>query len=88
MNESLCVTVILEHKDEYKPIKYQWQWHYTTDSTLPEKPLFRLLNFGVLEKDCMNQVSFLLSMHFMLLRYSFEFRPNNHALGTEGSVTV
>ena len=24
---------------------------YTTDSTLPEKPLFRLLNFGVLEKD-------------------------------------
>ena len=61
---------------------------YTTDSTLPEKPLFRLLNFGVLEKDCMNQVSFLLSMHFMLLRYSFEFRPNNHVLGTEGSVTV
>ena len=36
----------------------------------------------------MNQVSFLLSMRFMLLRYSFEFRPNNHALGTEGSVTV
>ena len=61
---------------------------YTTDSTLPEKPLFRLLNFGVLEKDCMNQVSFLLSMHFMLLRYSFEFRPNNHALGTEGSVMI
>ena len=61
---------------------------YTTDSTLPEKPLFRLLNFGVLEKDCMNQGSFLLSMRFMLLRYSFEFRPNNHALGTEGSVMI
>ena len=61
---------------------------YTTDSTLPEKPLFRLLNFGVLEKDCTNQGSFLLSMRFMLLRYSFEFRPNNHALGTEGSVMI
>ena len=61
---------------------------YTADSTLPEKPLFRLLNFGVLEKDCINQVSFLLSMRFMLLRYSFEFRPNNHVLGTEDSVMI
>ena len=24
---------------------------YTTDSTLPEKSLFHLLNFGILEKD-------------------------------------
>ena len=61
---------------------------YTTDSTLPEKLLFRLLNFGVLEKDCTNQGSFLLNMRFMLLRYSFEFRPNNHTLGTEDSVMI
>ena len=55
MNESLCVTVILEYKDEYKPIKIisaagPYVKH-TTDSNLPEKPVFCLLNFGVLEKD-------------------------------------
>ena len=27
VNESLCVTVISEYKDEYKPIKYQWLAH-------------------------------------------------------------
>ena len=56
---------------------------YTTDSTLP------LAQFWCnRERLCMNQVSFLLSMRFMLLKYSFEFRPNNHALGTEGSVMI
>ena len=80
MYESLCVTVILEYKDEYRCINLSkisgWaisEAGYTTDSTLPEKPLFRLLNFGVLKKDCMNQVSFLLSMPFRLLRYSFVY---------------
>ena len=40
------------------------------------------LDFGVHEKDCVNQVRSLLSMRCMLLGYSFEPRPDGRALGT------
>ena len=55
-------------------------------NTLPAQSFFRLLEFPVLEKDCLNRVKSLLSMRFMLLGYSFEPRPNSRALGTAGSV--
>ena len=60
-----------------------------SDSTLPAKPLFRLLGFGILKKDSAQiEEDPLLSTRFMLLNYSFEFRPNNHALGTAGLVMI
>ena len=40
----------------------------------------------MLEKDCMNQIRSLLSMHRMLLGYSFEPRPKSRMLATAGSV--
>ena len=63
--------------------------HYSSlccGNTLPAESSFRLLEFAVLEKDCLNLVKSLLSMLFMLLGYSFEPRPNSRALGTAGSV--
>ena len=35
---------------------------------------------------CMNWITSLLSMHYMLRGYSFKLRPNSHAPGTVGSV--
>ena len=41
--------------------------------SLPADPAFScLVDFGVLMKDCMNQVRYLLSMGCTLLGYSFE----------------
>ena len=54
--------------------------------TLIAEPFFRFLKFGLLEQDCMNRVRSSLSMRCMLLGDNFEPRPNNHALGTTGSV--
>jgi len=52
------------------------------------EPSFHLLYFGLHEKDCMNQIRFLVSMHWMLPGYSFQPRPNirAHVLGTAVSV--
>ena len=53
--------------------------------SLPVKPSFRLLDFGVLEKDSARMRS-LLSMGAMLLGYNFQRRPNSRALATAGPV--
>ena len=45
---------------------------------------FAHLNLAFTRKTRMNRVRYLLSMLCMLLRYSFEPRPNSRALGTAG----
>ena len=47
---------------------------------------FRLFGFGILEKDCMNRLRFLLSICYLLLGYSLELRPYSLVLGTAGSI--
>ena len=56
-------------------------------SILPAEPFFRLLDFGVLEKDSADsQVKSLSSMRGTLLGYSFKPRTNRRVLATLGSV--
>ena len=62
-------------------------------STLLAEPFFCLLDFGVLEKDCMNRVRSFLSMRCMLPGYSLEPKPNMPGFavilvfhGTAGSI--
>ena len=47
--------------------------------TLTVEPFFRLLHFGIPEKDS-TWVRSLLSMRYMLLGYRIKSRPKNHAL--------
>ena len=54
--------------------------------TMLTELVFHLLDFGVLEKDSINQIRSLLSMYCLLLGYSFELGLNSPALGTTGSV--
>ena len=58
----------------------------TVRFTLPAEPFFHLFDFSALEKDCINRVRSLLNMRGMLLRCSFEPRPNSRVLATAGSV--
>ena len=88
MAQNLDICTLLYHPEQRKVSPRNIATQLFQDNknfTLPAELFCLLLDFSR-ERLCMNCVRTFLRMCDMLIGYSFEPRPNNHALAIEGSV--